>query len=295
MLKYPNIITVCSVILAGAFLLSLPVRVNSQLKWMVAGVFLPFLGLAETVGQPVEAARKLVVSKQEILRENQRLRRELQGVKIAMLQKEAVLSENILLREAIGWKKKQPWRLLPARVLVQDPSNWWRSLYINVGTDDGVVESVPVLSPMGLVGKVEQVGRHRSLVRLVGDPHCRVAAMLSKGRGNSGDEEAHGTIMPGRDTSFNPRLVYFQHLPSSAELHPGTKVVTSGMGGGFPRGIHIGHIIDSRFSGVGLFAEARVRLTVDLNRLEMVWLKLPESSEPQKPSEVDTPSMLPLP
>jgi len=38
----------------------------------------------------------------------------------------------------------------------------------------------------------------------------------------------------------------------------------------------LGHVVDSRSSGVGLFAEARVRLMVDLNRLEMVWLVLPE-------------------
>ena len=261
---------------AGIVLLSLPTRFNSQLKWVVAGIFLPFLGLAEAADERVESLQSLVVSKQELLRENQRLRREIKSYKITLLQNRAIASENSLLRQELAWREHQPWRLLPARVLVKDPMNWWRSLYINQGSEDGVVENAPVLSPLGLVGKVEQVGNRRSLVRLVGDPHCKVAAMLYHAVEKGDGEPAHGTIMPGADTALNPKLVDFQHLPAGAAPEPGAMVITSGLGGGFPRGVPIGHVIDSRSSGSGLFAEARVRLTVDLNRLEMVWVKLPE-------------------
>lgn len=277
MLKQPHIVTLCSVLTAGIVLLSLPLRVNTQLKWVAAGLFLPFIGLADVADQKLESVQSIVVSKQELLRENQRLRKELQNYKIALLQRKTVVSENDMLREEILWKKRQPWNLLPARVQVKDPSNWWGSLFINVGTEDGVVENTPVLSPQGLVGKVDQVGRHRSMVRLVGDPHCRVSAMLAQTANRSEAEQAHGTIMSGQDTQLNPRMVSFQHLPLNTRIEPGAEVITSGLGGGFPRGIPLGHVVDSRSSGVGLFAEARVRLMVDLNRLEMVWLVLPES------------------
>lgn len=279
MLKQPNIVSFCSVMTAGIVLLSLPTRMNSQLKWVVAGIFLPFLGLAAAADEGIDSLQSMVVSKQDLLRENQRLRREIQSYKITLLQNQAVASENVLLRQELEWRKHQPWQLMPARVLVKDPTNWWRSLYINLGADDGVVENAPVLSPLGLVGKVEQVERHRSLVRLVGDPHCKVAAMLSDTLQGKG-EPAHGTIMPGADTALNPRLVDFQHLPAGTAPEPGAKVITSGLGGGYPRGIPVGHIVDSRSSASGLFAEARVRLAVDLNRLEMVWVKLPDQDSP---------------
>jgi rod shape-determining protein MreC len=280
MLKQPSIVSFCSVMTAGIVLLSLPTRVNSQLKWVVAGIFLPFLGLAEAVDEKAESLQSIVVSKQELLRENQQLRRELQNLKIALLKKQAIASENNLFREQLGWRENLPWRLIPARVLVKDPTNWWRSLYINLGSEDGVVENAPILSPLGLVGKIEQVESHRSLVRLVGDQHCKVAAMLADSPHQGSDETAQGTIMPGADTSLNPRLVDFHHLPVGTEPEPGTKVITSGLGGGFPRGIPVGQIIDSRSSSSGLFAEARVRLAVDLNRLEMVWVKLPDEKTP---------------
>jgi cell shape-determining protein MreC len=98
-------------------------------------------------------------------------------------------------------------------------------------------------------------------------------------------EQAHGTVMTGQDTQLNPRMVSFQHLPLNTRIEPGAEVITSGMGGGFPRGIPLGHVVDSRSSGVGLFAEARVRLTVDLNRLEMVWLILPAEGNGRAPGE----------
>ena len=55
MLKQPKIVSFCSVMTAGIVLLSLPTRMNNQLKLMVAGVFLPFLGLAETVDEKAES------------------------------------------------------------------------------------------------------------------------------------------------------------------------------------------------------------------------------------------------
>ena len=280
MLKQPNIVSFCSVMTAGIVLLSLPTRMNSQLKWVVAGIFLPFLGLAAAADEGVESLQSMVVSKQDLLRENQRLRREIQSYKITLLQNQAIASENVLLRQELEWREHQPWRLLPARVLVKDPTNWWRSFYINLGSEDGVVENAPVLSPLGLVGKVEQVETHRSLVRLVGDPHCKVAAMLSDTLQQGKGDPAHGTIMPGADTALNPGLVDFQHLPAGTAPEPGAKVITSGLGGGYPRCIPVGHIVDSRSSTSGLFAEARVRLAVDLNRLEMVWVKLPDQDNP---------------
>ncbi|HBP56251.1 MAG TPA: hypothetical protein DD687_09935, partial [Verrucomicrobiales bacterium] len=109
---------------AGIVLLSLPTRMNNQLKWMVAGVFLPFLGLAEAVDEKAESLQSIVVSKQELLRENQQLRRELQNYKIALLKNQAIATENALLRQQLGWRESLPWRLLPARALVQDPTNW---------------------------------------------------------------------------------------------------------------------------------------------------------------------------
>lgn len=268
---------ICLALLAGCFLLALPARVNSQFKRAVAGVFRPLLGLSDGASRQWDHLDLLTFSKGDLWEENRQLRKELQHARISLLQKRAMEQENQTLRQSLGWESQQPWQMIPARIQVADPFNWWRSLYIDCGSSDGVMENTPVLSPQGLVGKVEQVEAGRSLVRLVGDPHCRVAAMLEPAATAKPLRAAHGTIMEGPQSSWNPRMVSFQHLPIDVRLDPGSQVVTSGMGGGFPKGIPVGRIVDSRPAESELFVEARVILGVDLNELEMVWLPLPQN------------------
>lgn len=61
-------------------------------------------------------------------------------------------------------------------------------------------------------------------------------------------------------------------MTSGLELKPGNAVLTSGLGGVFPGGIRIGEIVDVRNVGFGLYQEARVKLAVNLNSLDQVWV-----------------------
>jgi rod shape-determining protein MreC len=82
-----------------------------------------------------------------------------------------------------------------------------------------------------------------------------------------------GIISPGGplDNSF----VELSYLSGNANLQAGQKVVTSGLGGVFPRGIPIGQIVDARPVEFGLYTEARVKLLVNLGSLEQVWVLFP--------------------
>jgi rod shape-determining protein MreC len=67
-------------------------------------------------------------------------------------------------------------------------------------------------------------------------------------------------------------LVQLSYLASSASLKPGQNVITSGLGGIFPKGIPIGKIVDAQAIEYGLATEARVRLNANLGALEQVWV-----------------------
>jgi cell shape-determining protein MreC len=103
--------------------------------------------------------------------------------------------------------------------------------------------------------------------------------MLAEEGPTAPSRPALGTIMEGQQSAFNPRMVAFMHLPVDAQLQPGSLVVTSGMGGGFPRGIPVGRIVDSRPSESELFMEARVQLGIDPNQLDLVWLPLKQAGK----------------
>ena len=102
---------------------------------------------------------------------------------------------------------------------------------------------------------------------LIGDPNCRVSATVENAARDMGVLTAAGPL----DSS----LVQLTYLASSANLKPGQNVVTSGLGGVFPKGIPLGQIVDSRTVEYGLYTEARVKLSANLGSLEQVWVLFP--------------------
>jgi len=115
-----------------------------------------------------------------------------------------------------------------------------------------------------LVGRVSTVSYVSSQVVLIGDPNCRVSALVENTTHDMGVLTASGPL----DTS----LVQLSYLESGANLKPGQNVVTSGLGGIFPKGIPIGKIVDAQTIEYGLATEARVKLNANLGALEQVWV-----------------------
>jgi len=107
-------------------------------------------------------------------------------------------------------------------------------------------------------------------VVLVGDPDCRVAVLV-------GDEKSReqGVIAPASSSPLDNTLVELSYLSRNAKLAAGQSVVTSGLGGIFPKGIVVGQIADFRSVGYGLYKEALVRLAVKMTRLEEVFVMMP--------------------
>jgi rod shape-determining protein MreC len=128
--------------------------------------------------------------------------------------------------------------------------------------------NLPVLTVEGLVGRVAECGAWTSRVVLVGDPNCPVAASLTEG----GET---GIIRGASDGDLRGKLVDLSYLSRDALVKAGQRVITSGQGGVFPRGIAIGEVVDAQPVDDGIYLDARVRLAVDLGTLDRVWVKLP--------------------
>ena len=177
------------------------------------------------------------------------------------------MRENDKLHALLNWKLTTPWKLKLANVVLRDPANWWFTVQIDLGSRDGVTENLPVITESGLVGRVSSVSLTRSQIVLVGDPNCRVSATVENVARDIG-------VIIASDPLDNSR-VNLTYLASGANLKPGQNVVTSGLGGIFPKGIPIGQIVDSRSVEFGLYTEARVKLNANLGSLEQVWVLFP--------------------
>jgi rod shape-determining protein MreC len=266
MFKRKNLIAPGAVTLMVVLLLSLPSGAASRVKLAVGGLFVPFFGAVHAARQWPGAAVDAVRPRSQLLTEIGNLRRENAELKVRQQQAGAITLENSQLRALVGWQQRQPWKLQLASVVLRDPANWWRTIQINRGRRDGLVENLPVLTSDGLVGRVSSVGDTRSQVVLVDDPNCQVSARVENSTHNMG-------ILRARRPLDNS-LVDLTYLSSDANLKPGQAVVTSGEGGIFPPGIPIGQIVDSGQVELGLYTEARVKLSADLGALDQVWVIL---------------------
>jgi rod shape-determining protein MreC len=268
MFKRKNYFALGAVVLVTLAIFSLPPRATSRFKLAVGSLFLPLFGLANTAQQLPVTAADAILSRRELIQENENLRRENQQLKFLQLQTAATARENDQLRAAIGWQKQTPWKLKLANVVLRDPANWWRTAQIDLGSRNGLTVNLPILSPEGfLIGRVSSVDQFKSQIILIGDPNCRVSARV--------ENPTHDIGVLGAGGPLDDSLVGLSYLSSGANLKSGQSVVTSGEGGIFPPGIPIGQIVDAQQVEFGLYTEARVKLNANLGALEEVWVLFP--------------------
>jgi rod shape-determining protein MreC len=280
MQKRKHLLVLGLVAVLAVVLLNLPAGAAARLKLALGSLFLPLFGLAGATGHTAGKLGDAVTPRSDLVRELETLRRENGELKVRVAEKEAIERENARLRDQLAWATQSGWKLRPARVIARDPANWWRTVFIDAGSHHGVAPDMPVLTSDGLVGRVASVGLLRSQVVLLGDPACRVAAMVKE----SGE---NGFVSPMPAHLADNRFVVLNYLTRAAapkagqavvssgvELKPGQTVLSSGQGGVFPNGLLIGQVVDTRTVGHGLYTEARVQLAVNLNAIEEVWVLL---------------------
>ena len=267
MLKRPHYIALGLVVLLTLVLLNLPGRTTARFKLGIGSLFLPLFGLASSTQQLAGSSKDAVVTRGELLRLNDGLRRENQQLRLQALQAQETAAENARLRQLLGWQRQTNWRLKLAKVVLREPANWWRTVQIDLGSRDGLRVNLPVLTTDGLVGRISSVSLTRSQVVLLGDPNCKVSARVVNDTRDTGVIGPSGPL----DTGF----VELGYLSRNANLKPAQNVVTSGEGGIFPAGIVIGKIVDVQAADYGLRAQALVKLSANLNALEEVWVMFP--------------------
>lgn len=142
-------------------------------------------------------------------------------------------------------------QFVTGRVVADAAGPFARSLLLSAGRENGVKPGFPVVSADGLVGRVLESGARSSRILMLSDLNSRVPVLIG--------DDGMRAIMMG-DNGATPRLA---HLPEDALPKAGDEVVTSGVGGVFPRGLRVGFV---EATDAGL----RVRLHGRLDRLEHV-------------------------
>lgn len=267
MIKRQHYIALSLVVVGTLVLLNLRGQAAVRLKLGIGGLFFPLFGLAGSAQQLAGKVTDTFSSRAELLKQIEALRRENEQLRLEAMQTQEFRRENDRLRKLFNWQQQKPWKLKLAHVILQEPSNWWRTVQIDLGQRDQVQVNMPVVTPDGLVGRVSAVSLTRSTVLLLGDPNCRVAARV--------ENESRDSGIIGSSGPLENDFVEMAFLSRNANLKPGQTVRTSGEGGIFPKDIVIGKVVDTRPVESGLAAAARVKLAANLNALEEVLVLFP--------------------
>lgn len=174
-----------------------------------------------------------------------------------------VQRENEVMRQMLRFAQVRPGldlrgAQIVARVIGQESNNFLEYIMLDLGQQHGIEVGFPVVTDQGLVGRISEVTDTTSKVLLITDSSSAVNTILQSSRLNG---VVRGT--PGG-------TLIMDYIPQGRVFSVGEVVLTSGLGGRFPKGITVGRVVEIRQRDIDVFQQAVVQPTVDLSRLELV-------------------------
>ncbi len=186
--------------------------------------------------------------------ENRRLKRDLVQARRAEDRMVALAMENARLRTMLGVGTDPPMPMVTARVVFDTRGPYRRAQLANVGSAKGVAVGYPAISERGVIGRVIGVSSNASRILLLKDVSSRTPVMIARTNARA--------ILTG-DGGDNPRL---ENLRGVDPVKAGDRILTSGDGGVYPRGLPVGRAVK------GLDGAWRVALDSDTAPLD--WIRI---------------------
>jgi len=246
---------------------------------MTAGrpFLITFSGIGRQITNVVSTARDLATLRAR----NNQLQTVVDTLTIDNLRLKEIEAENERLRSLLRFAQLNPnydfrGGQVIARVISKNPSNYLASITLDLGAEHGIKPGMPVVTERGLVGRIYKVGPLSSTVLLITDPSSGVPALIQRNRLVG--------VVNGRAGSA-PVMDY---IPQDAEITVGDLIITSGLGGEFPKNLVIGQVVEVRQRDYEMFQQATVRPTVNFDRLEFVQVITNFRPLPNQPDEPDS-------
>lgn len=218
----------------------------------------PVSMVGETLTSPVRDMAAWVgdlgVSRSQL----ERLRDQNSSLRARVASLEEAKSENERLRKLVELVQVTDLEAVGAHVIGRSSNSWEGYITIDLGTTDGIEVGMPVVGPEGLIGQITSISPRSSRVKLISDQRSGVAAMIQRSRAEG---IARGSIDGALTLDF---------VSKETTVKAGDVVITSGMGGAFPKGILIGEVAEARRTTSGLYQEIELTPTESVARLEEV-------------------------
>jgi len=225
----------------------------------------PFLTVSNDAGRQITNLVSTVRELTGLRSTNKQLLTQVDTLTIDNLRLKEVEAENARLRELLRFAQINPLSdyrggQVIGRVISRGPSNYLSSLTIDLGSEHGIKAGMPVVTERGLVGRVYKVGPTSSIILPLTDPSSGVPAMVKRST-----SRAVGVVNGNAGTQ-----PVMEFIAQDADVSLGDEIITSGLGGNFPKGITIGQVTEVNKQDFDMYQETVIRPTVNFDQLEFV-------------------------
>lgn len=255
----------------------------NSIEGLLTTVARPFLTVFNGAGRQIDNVLTTARDLGALRSSRAQLQTQVDTLTIDNLRLREVAVENQRLRELLRFAQLNPTYdfrggQVIARVIGQQPTNYLASLAIDLGREHGIREGMPVVTEAGLVGRIYKVGPRSSTVLLITDTSSGVQALVQ--RENS---RARGVV-----TGRAGDLPVMEFIAQDDDVTVGDLIITSGLGGNFPKGLIIGQVVEVQRRDFDMFQQATVRPTVNFDRIEFVLVIMNFQPLPGQPEELES-------
>ncbi len=278
---FKNKLAVTVMILSVAFLVIIAVtagRQNQQngtakskslFESSIGAVFNPIQRVVYNLVNNVEETFSFVFEVSKVKAENEQLKARNDELENELIDYKSIKGENDRLREIVNYKNaNEDYKYITCNIINKSGGNYLDEFAINRGSDDGIAKNMVVICSGGLVGQVTSVANNWSIVQSLASENIAVSAST---------EQYTGVIKGYKGSSGNNMMAKLYFLPLDAVVKEGEEVVTSGLGGIYPKGIRIGKVESIEQDKAKLQVNAIVRPYVNYNKLDEVTVVIPKN------------------
>ena len=218
-------------------------------------------------------------------RENEQLKERLSQVETQLHSAQQAAAENERLKALLNLNQQSDIKNVPARVIARDPSVWFNTITINVGSSSGIAVNMPVVTGGGIVGRVITVSPWASQVMLITDEKAGAGAVV----GQLGQSGALGSIKGRAD--MGTALIEMRYVSGLEKVENGDYVMTTGQDGIYPPGLNVGRVVDVKNGTATQAHQILIQPGAQLDHLEEVAVLLyhppPRSVPEQSPQTTE--------
>jgi len=190
--------------------------------------------------------------------ENKKLNKKINEIKAVLIQYQEGYLEAQRLKKILSFTDDYNYHFIHARVIGREQAGLSKTILIDKGTIHGLKVGMPVAVSPGLIGRLVDVSWHTSKVLLLIDENSNIDAIVQR------------TRMQGIVSGAGSRGLILKYISKTQDVKEGDVIVSSGMGGVFPKGLLIGQVSHVDRLEASLFLKINVAPFVDFSKLEEV-------------------------